>query len=67
MNPLLLTADRQSLEWHHPTYPRKTEFQANPSAEKVTALFLWGTEIVIFFTHYDTLPCHYFRYSHSDI
>ena len=56
MNPLLWTADRQTLEWHHPTYPRKKEFQANPSAEKVMALFLWGTERVILL---DSVPhCH---------
>jgi hypothetical protein len=37
----------QSVEWHHPTSPRKKKFMVTPSAGKVMATVFWDAEGVI--------------------
>jgi hypothetical protein len=43
---------RQSVEWHHPTSPRK-KFKVTPSAVKVMATVFWDAEGAILV---DTMP-----------
>jgi hypothetical protein len=38
---------RQSMEWHHPTSPRRKKFKVTPSAGKVMATVFWDAEGVI--------------------
>jgi hypothetical protein len=37
----------QSLEWHHPTSPRKKKFKATPSAGEVMVTIFWDAEGLI--------------------
>jgi hypothetical protein len=38
---------RQSMEWHHTTFPRKKKFKAFLSASKIMATVFWDCEGVI--------------------